>query len=61
MRFNSTGNDAAVQDPNTSDGSLFLWTDAGGVQGSPWPSFASGQAANPVQQNTSLPAVPIAP
>jgi hypothetical protein len=61
IRFSASGNDARVLDKNAPAGSGFIWTDSAGVGSSPWPSFANPQTETPVQQNTALPDVPIAP
>jgi len=61
IRFNATGSDAHVLGGGASSGSAFIWTDSTGIQASPWPSFGSAQPASTVQQNTALPAVPVAP
>jgi hypothetical protein len=61
MRFNASGNDSQVLGRGAASGSAFIWTDSNGVQASPWPSFGGAQSATPVGQNTSLPAVPVAP
>jgi hypothetical protein len=61
IRFNAAGNDSHVLGPKGSNGGTFIWTDSNGIQSSPWPSFGGAQAASPVQQNTPLPAVPVAP
>jgi hypothetical protein len=61
IRFSASGNDARVLNKNAPAGSGFIWTDSAGVGSSPWPSFDNPQTETPVQQNTNLPAVPIAP
>jgi uncharacterized repeat protein (TIGR02543 family) len=57
LRFNPSGNDARVSDRNSAPGGSFIWTDASGVQASPWPTFGNPQPLVPVQQNTVLPEV----
>jgi hypothetical protein len=61
IRFNASGDDDRVLNKNAPAGSGFIWTDSAGVGSSPWPSFANPQTESPFQQNTSLPAVPVAP
>jgi hypothetical protein len=61
IRFNAAGTDAHILGAGTPPGSTFIWTDSTGIQASPWPTFGGALPASPVQQNTSLPAVPVAP
>jgi hypothetical protein len=61
IRFNAGGNDSHVVDQAGQAGSTFIWTDTAGIQASPWPTFTGPKTASPVQQNTTLPAVPAPP
>lgn len=61
IRFNAGGNDSHVLTRGGPAGSTFIWTDSAGIHASPWPAFGGPQPASPVQQNTTLPAVPAPP
>jgi plastocyanin len=59
FRFNAAGHDATKS--AWGAGASSIWTDATGLQSSPWPSFESPAAAIPGDPNAQLPAVPPAP